>query len=145
MSQPRSCQTHVVTPPGKAGSHGREGRDARATVRYSLDAHVDFSWKDRGGAARREFGSTRDISHRGAFILAPVCPSAGASVLLKIRLPTLLGETRRLRMDTEGRVLRVEPAGNGQGGAGFAVASDRTALRASREPMALGDTLEEWQ
>jgi hypothetical protein len=107
-----------------------EARDSRTTVRYSLQARVIFSWKDRHGFRQDASGRTRDISQKGAYVVAPECPVAGATVALKIFLPALAGETRTMQLETEGRVMRVEPAADSESEVGFAVSNARINLRA---------------
>jgi hypothetical protein len=63
------------------------------------------------------------VSEHGAFIFAPNCPPAGASVVLKIDLEGIPDEIGRLPVEVEGEVLRVEqcPAERGMLTGGFAV------------------------
>lgn len=114
------------------------GGDSRSIVRYSLNARAAFHWKEHG-VSRRASGQTRDISHKGAYIVAPECPEQGAIVSLNIHLPALAGENCHLHLETVGRVLRVETKSNQK--KGFAVANDRVSLRTASEPLALADAL----
>lgn len=113
-------------------------RDARSIVRYSLNARATFHWKEHG-VSHRASGETRDISHKGAYIAAPVCPAQGAIVSLNIYLPALADENCPLHLEAVGRVLRVETKSNHK--KGFAVANDRVILRTASEPLALANAL----
>ncbi|MBI3668280.1 MAG: PilZ domain-containing protein [Acidobacteria bacterium] len=87
-----------------------------------------FSWE---GAQRRRLqaeGVTRDISVKGAFILAPTCPPVEATVQVEIFLPSLQGSGQPARIKAESRVLRVEHAAGGNGQSGFAIFSEGFAL-----------------
>jgi len=105
--------------------------DLRGTVRYSLHAKVVFTWRDGHGRSREAQGYTRNISQRGAYVIAPACPSQGERVTLNFYLPALAGETRELRIDAVGRVLRVEPVGEPEAGIGFAVSNESINLCAA--------------
>ena len=100
--------------------------DARNAVRYNLQARTTFRWEDSSGRSRELQGLTRDVSQKGAYLVAPECPPRGASVIMNIFLPPLAGETRLLSIEAQGRVLRTEKTAGGH--MGFAVASDRVNL-----------------
>lgn len=94
-------------------------------MRFPMDARVVFWWKDAIGKRQQGEGRTYDVSELGAFVLASLCPPAGAQVSVKISIEAVPDVARSLRMQVEGRVLRVEQVGTGQGRDGFAILSDR--------------------
>lgn len=102
------------------------GINTRIAVRYSLSARAIFTWRDSFGNLQESRGVTRNISPKGAYILAPKCPASGSPLSISIFLPPLGGETRTLCMESEGRVVRVEAVG--EGSVGFAVSSHRVNL-----------------
>jgi hypothetical protein len=122
-----------------------ERNDSRASVRYSLDAEVTFHWRGPGGLQRQAFGYTRDISHKGEYVVARECPCQGTRVSVYIHLPQLVGEKRVLRIEAEGHVLRVEASGDRENEFGFAVSNDRVNLRAAAELLGRSRTGEERQ
>jgi len=105
----------------------------RVAVRYALHARVVFQWSAEDGAHRVGRGRTRDISQKGAYIVAPESPPSGTRVAMSIYLPALGGEARVLRVDAEGRVTRVEPHQETESGitSGFAVANHEVTLSAN--------------
>jgi hypothetical protein len=78
-------------------------------------------------------GRSRDISERGAFVFASNCPPLGVKIGLRISLPEYPGIAQGLRVDIEGRVLRVDRAGGEPEACGFAVSSDEAMLMESGE------------
>jgi hypothetical protein len=94
-------------------------------MRFPMDAPVVFWWKDVIGNHQQAEGRTYDVSELGAFVLASLCPPAGAQVSVKISIGAVPDVARSVRMQVEGRVLRVEQVGTGQGRDGFAILSDR--------------------
>jgi hypothetical protein len=102
----------------------------RVTVRYALQARVVFQWSDEEGASKVGRGRTRNISQRGAYIEAPDPPPSGTQIAMSIYLPALGGEARVLRVEAEGRVMRVEPGQETESGmaSGFAVANHEVTL-----------------
>jgi hypothetical protein len=83
----------------------------RKSMRYPVKAPVSFWWKDENGNQRQGEGTSRDVSETGAFVFAPGCPPVGADIALRIFLVALPGATTRIvRMEVDGRVLRVEQA-----------------------------------
>jgi hypothetical protein len=94
-------------------------------MRFPMDAPVVFWWKDAIGKRQQGEGRTYDVSELGAFVLASLCPPAGAQVSVKISIGAVPDVARSLRMQVEGQVLRVEQVETGQGRDGFAILSDR--------------------
>ncbi|HVB57634.1 MAG TPA: hypothetical protein VNE63_14595 [Candidatus Acidoferrales bacterium] len=104
----------------------RAPREHRKVVRYALQARVVFSWVDRDGVTQQGQGCTRDISTRGAYVHCSGWPHQGASIAMSIYIPLLMEEGRFLRIQTEGCVMRVEPAIGVVGECGgFSVQTDR--------------------
>jgi hypothetical protein len=96
-------------------------RVARTTIRYPLETSVVFWWKDESGTYQQSEGRGRDVSDRGAFVLAAACPPVGTSVGLRISVEEFADAAPALRIEVEGRVLRVEQSRTGEGNSGFAV------------------------
>jgi hypothetical protein len=102
-------------------------------MRYPLEAQVSFHWKDKDGTERRGQGTSRDLSETGTFVFAPACPPVGSKVELRISVAALPSAASALRMELEGRVLRVEQTTVRKGSGGFAVATNGAALRENDE------------
>ncbi|HUO33978.1 MAG TPA: hypothetical protein VMU43_03205 [Candidatus Acidoferrum sp.] len=112
--------------PGKFRANRNPEAESRKAVRFCLEAAASCSWVDSAGRRRECKGWTRDVSHRGAYIIAPENPPRGVSVRTVISLPPLPGETRPLRIEAEGLILRVDRLR--QGMVGFAIANQRLIL-----------------
>lgn len=98
-------------------------------MRFPMDVPVIFWWHDEVGGHQQGEGRTYDVSESGAFILTSRCPPPGALVNIKIPMAAVPNAPRSLRMEVEGRVLRVEQARSGERRDGFAMLSDRAILR----------------
>jgi hypothetical protein len=96
-------------------------RVARTAIRYPLETAVAFWWRDENGQNQQFEGRGRDVSDRGVFVFASTCPPVGTGIGLRISLDGLPDLAPALRIDVEGRVLRVEPARSGETSGGFAV------------------------
>jgi hypothetical protein len=96
-------------------------RLARTTIRYPLEASVLFWWKDKNGTYQQEEGRGRDASDRGAFVFAVACPPVGAAIRLRISMEGFTNEAAALRIEVEGRVLRIDGSRASGENAGFAV------------------------
>ena len=107
---------------------GSSGNPTRKSMRYPVRAPVSFSWKDKNGKQCQGEGTSRDVSETGAFVYALGCPPVGAEVALRIVLVTLPDATKILRVEVDGRVLRVEQA-TAAGSSGFAVLTKDAILR----------------
>jgi hypothetical protein len=105
--------------------------DLRATFRYALRAQVVFVWHDQSGKRHEGQGVTRDLGHKGTYILALHGPPEGFAVELAIFLPVRTSEPRVLRMEAEAYVLRIDAAMGSSRAAGFAVAHRRLNLFAN--------------
>lgn len=99
-------------------------------MRYPVKARVDFWWRadDQNCAGS---GTSRDVSEKGAFVLAPACPPVGADVGLTFFLPKLSKTIAAVRMEVEGKVIRVEDESIAHKRAGFAVLTTAAILRHS--------------
>jgi hypothetical protein len=105
----------------------------RKSMRYPVKAPVSFWWKDENGNQCQGEGTSRDVSETGTFVFAPGCPPVGADIALRIFLVALPGATTRIvRMEVDGRVLRVEQA-TAAGRCGFAVLTKDAILRENVE------------
>lgn len=92
---------------------------------------MNFSWKDERGNLQQGQGFARDLSAGGLFLLSRSCPPAGVPIQFEAWLPALDPGSRILRMQGEGRVLRVETAveADGEQWEGFAATSESIELR----------------
>jgi hypothetical protein len=97
-------------------------------MRFPMDVPVIFWWHDATGARQQGEGRTYDVSELGIFILASVCPPAGGQVNLRISLGAVPEALPSLRMQVEGKVVRVEQIRTGEGRDGFAILSDGAIL-----------------
>ena len=111
-------------------SSSRAPHNVRATVRYALHTEVEFSWTGIDGALRDGRGETRDVSQKGAYVMASSYPPKGAVVRVVISLPPALGTGKPLRIEADARVVRVDLAGGPRdgGGCGFAVSNEQVLL-----------------
>ncbi len=98
--------------------------ELRKLTRYRLGVPAFFSWLDQQGLSQQGEGTTRDISAGGVFLFANTLPPVGSAIRFEISLPPLPGAVRSLRIEAEGRVLRIEPAAGGKGRSGFAAVSE---------------------
>ena len=98
----------------------------RLAVRYELRARVEFCWVDDKGISRHGVGHTRDVSTRGTYILG-AAPPKGTSVAMNMEIQFSPTISSILRVETEGRVVRVDRPGNDGLCAGFSVQNDRVA------------------
>lgn len=103
-----------------------EGVNTRSAIRYSLSARAVFTWRDSSGNLQESRGVTRNVSPKGAYILAPRSPVNGSSLSISIFLPPMGSESRTLCIETEGHVVRTDAAV--EGNVGFAVSSHRVNL-----------------
>jgi hypothetical protein len=101
--------------------------DPRRAVRYALRTAVVFSWSDKGGPSRKSRGCTRDISPKGAYVIAVSSPPVGASLTMSFYLPTLKGESQAIQVQAQSRVLRIDSGVEGRC-IGFSVVNERTKL-----------------
>ena len=100
--------------------------ERRNAVRYQVSLNVTFRWSDIHGLHKQADGQTRDVSPKGAYVLATSCPPRGAKVQIEFELSPDAHGSQALRLEGEGSVLRVEPANTRAQGQGFAVQLRRT-------------------
>lgn len=104
----------------------------RKAIRFPLEALTVFWWLDSGVVKRSE-GRTRDISEKGAFVLAGTCPPQGIQIRFKVFLPALSGFERRTRVEADGHVLRVERAHGHEECEGFAILIEHMLMRVNND------------
>jgi hypothetical protein len=102
-------------------------------MRLPLEASAAFWWKDSAGTYQEGRGRIRDITERGAFIFAAVCPPHNANVDLRIVFDALPGAKTVLRMEVQGRVVRVERTSMSQANDGFAIETKHAMLKENGE------------
>jgi len=99
-----------------------EVMDRRRSHRYDLRTQVGFSWEDLEGIYHREESLTRDISEVGVFVVANSCPPVGTTVQLEVSFHSATAQG--VRIQAQGRVVRVEKADPSQAHDGFAAATE---------------------
>ena len=102
--------------------------EARKAIRFPLEASVTFYWKSENGSDQQGQGRSRDISEHGVFVFADRCPPPGVKIGLSVSLPELSDIARALRVQIEGRVLRVDQTRPELEARGFAVLSEQALL-----------------
>jgi len=112
----------------------------RKAIRFPLEALTVFWWLDSGVVKRSE-GRTRDISEKGAFVLAGTCPPQGIQIGFKVFLPALSGFERRTRVEADGHVLRVERAHGHEEYEGFAILIEHMLMRINNEIVERGESV----
>jgi len=109
-----------------------EGADenvhSRTLPRHRLEMPTTFTWTDERGLRQSAKGVTRDISAGGVFVEADTPPPVGLPVRLEIVLPPLRKDVPGIRLLTESRVLRVQPAADER--PGFAAVNEQFVLEA---------------
>jgi hypothetical protein len=93
----------------------------RKSVRFHLRLPVIFRWNHGQGGRQQNGGFTRDISTRGLFVYSLIPPPSGVTVELEVMLPPLEESGHGVRLQSEGRVLRIERKGEQTG---FATTGD---------------------
>jgi len=111
--------------------------DRRNHERFELEASAEFSWRDAGGVRWRGRGTTRDLSEAGLFVVTSDAPPSGTPVRLEVHASSKSGPG--LLVQTKGKVVRVEPAGQAvvvhqtpAAAHGFAVATNTLVLRSGK-------------
>jgi hypothetical protein len=142
--QSRAAQRVNSTAPRGAGAN------LRAALRYALQTDVAFHWVGVDGTSQDGRGQTRDISQKGAYVESSLIqqsgqesgspsgllkwpanvPPNGATVKLSISLPAAVDTGKSVRMEAQGRVVRVERDREPRGSVrfGFAVSNDQVSL-----------------
>jgi hypothetical protein len=93
----------------------------RESVRFHLRLPVIFRWNDEQSGRQQNAGFTRDISKEGLFVYSPIPPPLDVAVELEVMLPPLEESGHGVRLQSEGRVLRIERKGEHTG---FAATGD---------------------
>ena len=107
--------------------------ERRGAIRYPLQVPASFSWAGGQGIMRQGEGSTRNISEKGVFVEAPICPPIGCSVELHYSLPAVPYAERQMHVHHSGESLRLEGTVHGGHSAGFAIASREVVWRYENE------------
>ena len=111
---------HLIPPPNDLNSaknsqvHPAGAKNKRSAVRYDLCAPVVFTWVDGTGDVQERRGYTRDISPKGAYVVASACPPQGTSLEMTIYLSVASENSRDIRIEAQACVLRVELEIKGQ-------------------------------
>ena len=101
---------------------------SRKAMRFPLDVHVVFWWTDVNGEHQQGDGRSCDLSELGAFVFASACPPEGAQVGVRIPITQFPDAAQPLRMEVEGRVLRIEEVRSGDRRDGFAIVTEQIVL-----------------
>jgi hypothetical protein len=110
----------------------------RKAIRFPLEAPISFWWMDSGVVKRSE-GKTRDVSERGAFVLATTCPPRGIQIGFKLYLPALPGFEHKTRVEADGQVIRVKQLRGRKQCEGFAILTQHMMLQFSGDIYERGD------
>jgi hypothetical protein len=112
---------------------------SRKAERFPLDVPVVFWW-DANGVHEQGEGRCYDLSELGAFVFASACPQEGTQVGLRIPITQFPDVAQALRMEMEGRVVRIEEVRKGEGRDGFAILSEEIVLRELDKSMRVGNS-----
>jgi hypothetical protein len=104
--------------------------ERRNAIRYVVSLKVAFRWTDFHGLRKQADGQTRDVSPKGAFVLATNCPPHRAKVQIEFELSPKANGSQGLRLEAEGSVLRAEHADGRAEDQGFAIQLRRTRVLA---------------
>ena len=110
----------------------------RKAIRFPLEAPISFWWMDSGVVKRSE-GKTRDVSERGAFVLATTCPPRGIQIGFKLSLPALPGFEHKTRVEADGQVIRVKQLRGRKECEGFAILTQHVILQFNSDTYERGD------
>jgi PilZ domain len=97
--------------------------ERRRAIRYPLQVPASFSWEGEQGIVVQGEGRTRNISEKGVFVDAAICPPVGSSVELHFSLPALPDSERKMHVRHRGETLRLEGTEQGKDSGGFAITS----------------------
>jgi hypothetical protein len=107
--------------------------ERRKQNRYRLGVPAIFAWQDARQAHQQGFGLTRDVSLRSAFVFTTSPPPLEANIKLKAFFPLVVGMAAPVRIQGEGRVVRVEATNHHEAPGGFAVVGKRFVLHRGEE------------
>jgi hypothetical protein len=105
------------------GSRWRMAIERRRAIRYPVKLPASFSWEDEQRIMRQGEGRTRNISEKGVFVDAAICPPIGSSVEVRFLLPALNDSGRKMHVQHRGETLRLEGAEQREHSSGFAIKS----------------------
>lgn len=80
----------------------------RHANRYEIATPISYWWTSSEGPIHSSKGETRNISPSGVLVAAEECPPIGASIQMRMRLPSLRGTGFGMKLYGEGRVVRSE-------------------------------------
>lgn len=100
----------------------------RTYTRVPMELPLFFFWGTKK-SRQRAVGVSRNLSAAGVFFLTPARPPVGAPIRFHTLLPPLLQGASPLLMETEGRIVRVEPAAGPEQLNGVAAISVRHVLQ----------------
>jgi hypothetical protein len=103
--------------------------ERRKYRRFNLQVQVQFNWKDHNGVRCIGTGTTRDISTKGMYVYSDALPPPDAELRTVFSFPAPPMAEDGVEMTTKARVVRLDAAGPGKTGAGFALMSRSIALR----------------
>ena len=103
--------------------------ECRGAIRYPLQLPATFSWEGEQGIVQHGEGCTRNISEKGVFVDAAICPPIGSSVELHFSLPALRNSVRIMHVQHTGKTLRLEGTEQGEHSSGFAITSREAVWR----------------
>jgi hypothetical protein len=95
--------------------------EQRAAIRYRVNLRVEFGWADSCGNPRKSEGLTKNLSPRGAYVMAVGCPPPGTKVQIKFELSPCGSGSGPLWLEAQGSILRTELASGVPENRGFAV------------------------
>lgn len=95
--------------------------ERRAAVRYGVRLRVELSWIDGGGSPRKSEGFTKNLSPKGAYVIAMECPPHDAKIQINFQLPPDASGSKHLWLEAQGSILRIESASEASEKRGFAV------------------------
>jgi PilZ domain len=117
-----------VSPLDKRGVSRSERPTQRGDMRYPVKARVDFWWQHEDRTCSGN-GTSRDVSEKGAFVIAPITPPLGTDVGLTFFLPKLSKAIAAVRIEVEAKVIRVDQETEAEKRGGFAVLTKAAILR----------------
>ena len=95
--------------------------ERREHRRYSVQALVNFEWRDNGSILHQACGITRDISSKGIYIFTDLRPPENADLNIDVSFSSVAEADVKLRMRAKAVVIRVETASIAGEFHGFAV------------------------
>ena len=103
--------------------------ERRRAIRYPLQVPASFSWEGEQGIEVQGEGRTRNISEKGVFVDAAICPPIGSSVELNFSLPAIPDAERGMNVEHKGEIVRLEGTEQPEHSGGFAITSRKVVWR----------------